>query len=202
MGASWRTERDALTYGDGTGDPLWVVVGPSGSGKTTLVEALVRSGPGLVRAVTCTTRPPRQGERDGLDYCFRSEEAFSAMMAAGELVEHTRYGGYRYGLPWASLGDGREAVIVVVDPPGVANLRGGLGRPMVVLGLAGPGEAELRRRLTGRGDAEADIRTRLALARDEAEAIRACADVLLPSLAPEALRVAVERVMQERRAHR
>jgi guanylate kinase len=191
-----------LIPGDGTGDPLWVVVGPSGSGKTTLVEALVRSRDGLVRAVTCTTRAPRQGERDGVDYCFRSEEAFSAMLEGGELVEHTRYGGYRYGLPWSSLGDGRQAVVVVVDPPGVANLRQGLGRPMVVLGLAGPGEDELRRRLSGRGDAEADIRTRLVLARDEAEAIRACADVLLPPLEPEALRVAVEHLMQERRAPR
>ncbi|MEB3237556.1 MAG: guanylate kinase [Candidatus Sericytochromatia bacterium] len=189
-----------MSEGGGFGDPLWVVVGPSGSGKTTLVEALVRSGVGVTKAVTCTTRPPRPGERDGVDYRFRSEAAFTAMLEAGELVEHTSYGGFRYGLPWDALGDGRQAVVVVVDPPGVANLRQGLSRPMVVLGLAGPGEDELRRRLAGRGDDATSIETRLALARDEAAAIRACADFVLSPEGPDALRDAVIRLMQERRA--
>lgn len=179
--------------------PLWVVVGPSGSGKTTLVDALASSGRGIVRAVTCTTRPPRLGERDGVDYHFRSEDQFLRMLDAGELVEHTLYGGYRYGLPWLSVGDGFKTVVVVVDPPGVLNLRQGLNRPLVVVGLSGLDEAELCRRMQERGDDSEAVAARVSLARAEAAAIRACAEVVLPALSPAELRDVVLDLMKQRR---
>ena len=120
------------------------------------------------------------------------------MEARGELVESTSYNGHAYGLPWSSL-DGGEGVVVVVDPPGVANLRARFGRRVVVFGLLGLSEEELRLRLVSRGDPSGQVEERLQLARLEAEAVRSCADEVLPAMALEELRAEVLARMAKRR---
>lgn len=146
---------------------IWVLVGPSGTGKTTIANDLVSQVPGLRRAVTCTTRAPREGERDGVDYHFVSEEQFDFLLSAGKLVEHTIYGGFRYGLPVDQFLEAEQAamdILAVLDIQGVHHLRALFGPERVrAIFLCSPSEAELRRRMQQRGSSPEEIAKRLAL---------------------------------------
>src|SRR5438067_8155199 len=82
---------------DGAVSKVFVITGPSGVGKGTLIAELLRRVPGLELSVSATTRPPRPGERDGLDYHFLGEEDFSRRLERGEFMEHASYSGHRYG---------------------------------------------------------------------------------------------------------
>jgi guanylate kinase len=74
---------------------VFVLSGPSGVGKSTLSRRLVGEVPGLVAAVSHTTRPPRPGERDGVDYVFVDDAAFDARVAGGRFVEWVEAYGHR-----------------------------------------------------------------------------------------------------------
>lgn len=104
---------------------LAVLVGPSGSGKTDLQNALVRRGIGR-RQVTCTTRVPRPGEKEGVDYFFLTPEAFRRKQASGELLESAEVHGHLYGTPkepvLASLRAG-ETVILAIDIQGLRQVK-------------------------------------------------------------------------------
>ena len=76
---------------------VFVITGPSGVGKGTLIGGLMERVPRLQLSVSATTRAPRPGERDGLDYHFMSDEEFDRRVAAGDFVEHADYAGRRYG---------------------------------------------------------------------------------------------------------
>ena len=76
---------------------VFVITGPSGVGKGTLIRSLLERVPGLELAVSATTRPPRPGEKDGVDYHFLSDDEFDKRLERGEFVEHARYSGRRYG---------------------------------------------------------------------------------------------------------
>jgi guanylate kinase len=70
-------------------NPLLIVISaPSGGGKTTLCKQLLAAHPNMTRAVTCTTRAPREGEKDGIDYYFLDAESFLKRVQAGNLLEH------------------------------------------------------------------------------------------------------------------
>jgi len=78
--------------------PLLVVISaPSGAGKTTLCQQLLAARPRMTRVVTCTTRPPREGEREGVDYYFLDAAAFLKRVQAGHFLEHATVYGYSYG---------------------------------------------------------------------------------------------------------
>lgn len=87
---------------------LVLVVAPSGSGKDTLIDAAELAYPDLATLVTCTTRAPRPGEIDDVDYHFLSKEEFDHKIAEGEFLEWAEYGGNRYGTLRASI----ESVLV------------------------------------------------------------------------------------------
>lgn len=156
---------------------LLLVSAPSGAGKTTLVERILAARPEMKRAVTCTTRPPRDGERDGVDYHFLSVAEFERGLRRRKFLEHARVYGHRYGL-WRSealkkLRAGAD-VLISLDVQGAAILRGKadvepeLRRSLVTLFLAPPSLAELERRLRKRGaDSEKAIARRLRAAKRE-----------------------------------
>jgi guanylate kinase len=156
---------------------LLLVSAPSGAGKTTLVRNLLAARPGMQRAVTCTTRPARKGERDGVDYHFLTEDRFARLLKSRKFIEHARVYGFNYGLLRAEVIIKLRAgldVLVNVDVQGAAAIRARaeqdpeLGRSLVTLFLCPPSLALLEERLRRRGtDPERVIARRLRAARRE-----------------------------------
>ena len=150
--------------------PLLVVLsGPSGVGKDAVIARLRERGDRFRVPVTMTTRPPRPGERDGVDYLFVSREEFERQLAAGELLEHAQVYGRLYGVPRAQLRralDGSDAVLQV-DVQGAAALRKLLpGALSVFVVPDAPGR--LAERLRARGaDGDEEMARRLAQAEAE-----------------------------------
>jgi guanylate kinase len=130
---------------------LLVLSGPSGCGKTTVVKALVRD-PNTVLSVSATTRAPRAGEADGVDYDFLTPEAFAQRVQDGAFAEHKEVFGHRYGTPRApleaALASGRH-VVVEIDVQGALELKKTYPDGLYVF-LLPPSAEELRRRLVGR----------------------------------------------------
>lgn len=143
---------------------LYIVSAASGAGKTSLLRALVRDEPGLVVSVSHTTRAPRPGERDGVEYHFTDEAGFLARVAEGAFLEHAEVFGRRYGTTRAAveteLAAGRD-VVLEIDWQGAQQVRERMPDAVSVFILP-PSRAELERRLRGRGqDSEAVIARRM-----------------------------------------
>ena len=157
---------------------LIVVSGPAGSGKTTLCSRLTEAYPQAIRRViTCTTRAPRAGEADGVDYHFLTRHSFEQQVASGVFLEHATVHGNFYGPRAADvathLGAGFDALLNV-DVQGAATIRTkGAADPLLASALVTvfirvSDHAELRRRLTGRGtDPVDEIDRRVATAEEE-----------------------------------
>ena len=151
--------------------PLLVVLsGPSGVGKDAVLERMRRLGSPYHFAVTATTRPMREGEREGEPYHFVPRPEFERMIAHGELLEWAEVYGNLYGVPRAqverALSEGRD-VLVKVDVQGAKTIRGLVPDALLVF-LAPPSMDELTRRLTSRGT-EADEAMKRRLREAEAE---------------------------------
>lgn len=156
---------------------LLVLAGPAGSGKTTLCERMVAEVPGFGRIVTTTTRAPRPGEVNGVHYHFFTPEQFDAKVAAGEFLEWAwvHKTGNRYGTLASSVLDPLAAgrsLIINVDVQGVESFRKAaqanplLAKRMGTVFINVP-IPELRVRLTGRGESEAEIAHRMETAERE-----------------------------------
>ena len=99
--------------------PVTVIIcGRSGTGKSTLEEELI--GMGYGRIISCTTRPPREGEKDGVDYYFLTKEVFLKRVENSEFIEWTSYNGNLYGTLKSEMSS--EDKVVVLDPNGVKNI--------------------------------------------------------------------------------
>jgi guanylate kinase len=152
---------------------VFVITGPSGVGKGTLIRSLVQRLPELEVAVSATTRPPRPGEVDGVDYHFLSDEEFDGRLAAGEFVEHATYSGHRYGTLRSEL-EGRVAagvpVVLEIEIQGARQIRSAMPEAVQVF-IAPPSLEALKARLVGRGtNSPRDMDARLRTAREEMEA--------------------------------
>ena len=148
---------------------LFVLSGPSGSGKGTAIKELLGRRP-LKLSVSATTRAPRPGEVDGVQYYFLSTAEFERRIAAGEMLEYVNYCGNYYGTPKApveeSLAAGQD-VLLEIEVTGAKNIRT-LAPEATLLFVIPPSMAELRRRLEGRGTEDAaTIERRLAVAKEE-----------------------------------
>ena len=155
---------------------LFVVSAPSGTGKTTLVEALVSRVPGLEMSCSYTSRPPRPGEQDGVDYHFVSRGEFETMRSTGELLEWAEVFGHFYG---TSVLDTRELLedgvdlVLVIDVKGAHQVRRLDGTAVGIFVLP-PSPEILETRLRCRSDghlSEEQVARRLTVARTEVESM-------------------------------
>jgi len=151
---------------------LFVVTAPSGAGKTSLIEAVMRDDPTLKISVSYTTRPPREGEQNGVDYHFVDRATFEAMERRGEFLESAEVHGNRYGTSRKWIADARGRgldIILEIDWQGARQVRKAFPEAVSVFVLPpSPALAELERRLRKRGqDNEEVIARRLANAREE-----------------------------------
>jgi len=148
--------------------------GPSGAGKNSLLAKVLPRVPDLKYSVSATTRPPRPGEIHGVNYFFVGENEFQRMIDEGELLEWAEFAGYRYGTPRKFVLDSIAqgyTVITDIDIQGARRIKKSLPEGVFVF-LLPPSEAELRRRLEGRGtDSEEAIRKRMKIAEEEMKAI-------------------------------
>jgi guanylate kinase len=153
---------------------VFVITGPSGVGKGTLIRTLRERMPELELSVSATTRAPRPGEADGVDYHFLGDADFQRRVEAGEFVEHATYSGRRYGTLRAELDRRLRAghpVVLEIEVQGARQVRRTMPEALQVF-IAPPSRDALRTRLVGRGTDDAvqvDARLRTADAELDAQ---------------------------------
>jgi guanylate kinase len=152
---------------------VFVITGPSGVGKGTLIRGLLERVPNLELSVSATTRSPRPGERDGVDYHFLTAEAFDRHVAAGDFVEHATYSGNRYGTLRSELEQALRRgapVVLEIEVQGARQVRRAMPEAIAVF-ISPPSREALRARLVGRGtDTPEQVDERLRTAERELEA--------------------------------
>jgi guanylate kinase len=150
---------------------MLVLSSPSGAGKTTLSRRLLAEDGNLELSISVTTRPPRPGEREGVDYHFINRAAYDAMVAKGELLEWAQVFDHCYGTPRAPVAAAMQAgrdVLFDIDWQGTQQLRDAVEADVVSVFVLPPSVAELERRLRRRAqDSDETIRRRMTKAADE-----------------------------------
>ncbi|MFQ9984496.1 MAG: guanylate kinase [Lachnospiraceae bacterium] len=149
---------------------LIVLSGCSGVGKGTVVRRLLEKYPEYVLSISATTRRPREGEQEGVNYFYKTPEEFEQMIAGRELIEYAQYVGNYYGTPKAyvedQLSQGRN-VILEIEPQGALQIKQQYPQAMLIF-INAPDLEELERRLNERGtETEEQIARRLARAQEE-----------------------------------
>lgn len=154
---------------------LIILSGPSGVGKGTVCSALRPRMPELVYSVSATTRLPREGEEDGVNYFFKSREQFADMIESDKLLEYAEYVGNYYGTPRdfveKTLESGRD-IILEIEVQGALKVREKFPEGIFVF-LLPPSMDELKDRIRGRGTEHPDVIShRMSVAEDEISLIR------------------------------
>lgn len=179
---------------------LFVISGASGVGKSTVLKKVMAGRDDLRFSVSATTRDPRPGERDGVDYYFVTQARFEEMIAQDAFLEYDAHMANYYGTPKQQVEEKLEngSVLLDIEPNGAFTVRA--KRPdAVLIFIAPPSLEELERRLRSRGDTnEEQIQMRLARVRWEMEQskkydhvvingqVDACADEILHIIANQA----------------
>jgi guanylate kinase len=183
---------------------VFVITGPSGVGKGTLIRGLLERVPELELSVSATTRPPRPGERDGVDYHFLTEEEFGRRVAEEGFIEHATYSGNRYGTLRSELEQRLQAgvpVVLEIEVQGARQVREALPDAVAVF-IAPPSLDALRARLVGRGtDSAEQVQERLRTAERELEAQPEFAHVVVNDRLEQATE-ALERIVRSALEHR
>jgi guanylate kinase len=169
---------------------VFVITGPSGVGKGTLIRGLMERLATLELSVSATTRAPRPGEQDGVDYHFLSREEFDRRVAQEDFVEHADYAGRSYGTLRSELEDRVRAgvpVVLEIEVQGARQVRAAMPEAVQVF-IAPPSLAALRTRLIGRGtDNAEEVERRLRVAEQELAAQPEFAHVVVNDRLDEAL---------------
>jgi guanylate kinase len=151
---------------------VFVITGPSGVGKGTLIRGLLERIPELELSTSATTRKPRPGEEDGVDYYFLTPQQFADRVTAGEFVEHATYSGNMYGTLRSELerrAQERSPVVLEIEVQGARQVREAIPEAVAVF-IAPPSLDALRARLVGRGtDSPEEVDERLRTAERELE---------------------------------
>ena len=153
---------------------IFVISGPSGSGKTTMIDEMMKDASVallFVRVVTATTRAPRVGEVDGVQYHFLAKDEFKKREADGWFIETKEYSGNWYGTPKMYVerakAEGKN-VLFCIEVDGAMRIKEVFPQETVLVFVYPPSRDELRRRLGGRGtDSDEVIARRLAIAEEE-----------------------------------
>lgn len=155
---------------------LLIISGPAGSGKNTVCERLIASNPNIVRAITATTRPPRVGESDGIDYHFLTEDVFKKSIDNGDFYEwasvHGRYYGTQKSEILSKLSSGKD-VILIIDVQGartwkkVAEYDKNLKKVLHSVFIKPASLDTIAERMHLRGDSDEEIKKRLQTAERE-----------------------------------
>jgi guanylate kinase len=155
---------------DGASPKVFVITGPSGVGKGTLIKKLLERVPDLALSVSATTRQPREGEEDGVDYHFLTEDQFQERREAGDFLEFATYSGNHYGTLNSELQrclDKGRSVVLEIEVQGATQVRASK-KDSIQIFIAPPDESVLRERLRGRGTDSAEaIDKRLETAKGE-----------------------------------
>ncbi|MFN4098524.1 MAG: guanylate kinase [Pararhodobacter sp.] len=151
---------------------LIILSSPSGAGKSTLARRLMAWDPSLKFSVSATTRAPRPGETDGVEYFFRSKTEFAALVEAGQMLEHAEVFGNFYGTPKgpveAAMAEGRDTLFDIDWQGGQQVRNSALGKDVVSIFILPPSIAHLESRLRQRAqDSDEVIAGRMAKSRDE-----------------------------------
>jgi len=186
---------------------LFVISAPSGAGKTTLLKLVMAEVPGLVFSISHTTRTPRPGERDGVDYRFVSREKFVKMIDQGLFLEYAEVHDNLYGTSIGAIGAQLEEgldVVLDVDVQGAAILRREKQLDATHIFISPPTIAELERRLRGRGtESEQVIQLRLKNAANEMQAAKDYEYLVINEKIDESAHLLAAIIVAERaRAHR
>ena len=152
---------------------LIILSGPSGVGKGTIRQEIMKEPDlGLCYSVSLTTRAPREGEKDGIDYFFVSEEEFERQVGAGNLLEYTRFVKHSYGTPRDYVerlrSEGKNVLLEIEVNGAMQVMRKMKDDPPLSIFILPPSYKELERRIRGRStECEAVIQERLKQAKDE-----------------------------------
>jgi guanylate kinase len=169
---------------------VFVITGPSGVGKGTLIRGLMERHPQLELSVSATTRAPRPGEADGVDYHFLSREEFDKRVADEAFVEHADYAGRSYGTLRSELEERVRSgtpVVLEIEVQGARQVRAAMPEAVQVF-IAPPSLEALRTRLIGRGTDDAEeVERRLRVAEQELAAQPEFAHVVVNDRLDEAL---------------
>jgi guanylate kinase len=132
---------------------LFVISGASGVGKSTVLKKVMAERNDLAFSVSATTRAPRDGEVDGVDYYFITREQFEDRIAKGDFLEYDEHHDILYGTPASQVAEKQEYfnVILDIEPNGAFNVRKAMPEAVLIF-IAPPSMEELQRRLAGRGD--------------------------------------------------
>jgi guanylate kinase len=178
-----------------------VIAAPSGAGKTSLARALVETRSDMVFSLSATTRAPRPGEQDGVDYRFVDDAGFDALERTGDLLEWAHVHGRRYGTLKsgvnAALAAGKT-VVLDIDVQGAQQVHRALSDAVLVFVLP-PSVSEMKRRLHQRGsESDEQLVTRMRTARAELDAVKDFDYVVVNDEFEDALRTIEAIVAAER----
>ena len=151
---------------------ILVLSGPSGAGKNTVYDELVKKSENIVQTVSATTRKPRDGEKDGVDYYFVTVEKFRSLIEEDAFVEYVNYGSNYYGTLKSEitrLTESGKTVVLVIEVNGALNIKRLIPESVSVF-IVPPSVDELKKRIIGRGqNTESEIETRISIALQEME---------------------------------